>query len=496
MLLGALMVLAPTAGADDVPVAIPTQVIYDSNVHCGSASGKVPGLGYSNGIKFDGSAAKGLAGANGVSYTRVEGTPLTFNWVSTTHDILAVIVKQANGAAVYNYPSPGAKAGQVYVATGKDTTGVSHIDFCYDSETPDPTGRLIVRKDVAPDPVGDPEFGFTIDGPADFDYDFMLGDGDADDSVVPAGQYVIAESDPGPGHTLEGVTCAVNQEALNPPVTNRSVTVTVPQGATVDCTFTNTPVTEPDEPGLTVEKVVTGNGKPSSWEFDFEICDSEEPVLTAAAVATDEGDTCSEFTLTDEEPTAEFPAGDYDVTELDDGALKSIVCTDESDDVVGSPDGSTVYRVDVSEEDVTCVFTNDFPPPPPPPGCVTGCITTLPDCLVNCTPPPPPLVECPAETPNWVDTNGDDEIQVEECNEVLPTPPLEPTDPEPTDPEPTDPEPEIKPAAQESKVLGVQTVRTLPRTGDETGNLAGAGALMLALGAALVLASKRQLAQR
>ena len=48
----------------------------------------------------------------------------------------------------------------------------------------------------------------------------------------------------------------------------------------------------------------------------------------------------------------------------------------------------------------------------------------------------------------------------------------------------------------EPEVLGAQTVRTLPRTGDETRGLAGVGAFMLALGAAMVIGSRRQLARR
>lgn len=54
----------------------------------------------------------------------------------------------------------------------------------------------------------------------------------------------------------------------------------------------------------------------------------------------------------------------------------------------------------------------------------------------------------------------------------------------------------VTPTTQPEKVLGVQTVRTLPRTGEETRGLAGVGAFMLALGAAMVIGSRRQLARR
>ena len=136
--------------------------------------------------------------------------------------------------------------------------------------------------------------------------------------------------------------------------------------------------------------------------------------------------------------------------------------------------------------------TNCTPPPPPPPGTFDACPSIPGDQVfgTDCSPPPPVVTDVCDELDGV-------QVEVDDCLvEVLPTPPLEPTDPEPT-PEP-EPEPEeVKPSVTERPaVLGVQTVRALPRTGDETGNLAGAGALMLALGAALVLASKRQLAQR
>lgn len=56
--------------------------------------------------------------------------------------------------------------------------------------------------------------------------------------------------------------------------------------------------------------------------------------------------------------------------------------------------------------------------------------------------------------------------------------------------------PEVVPVVQPPAVLGAQTVRTLPRTGDETRGLAGVGAFMVALGAALVVGSRRQFADR
>ena len=59
--------------------------------------------------------------------------------------------------------------------------------------------------------------------------------------------------------------------------------------------------------------------------------------------------------------------------------------------------------------------------------------------------------------------------------------------------------PTVKPtpaATPDVEVKGVQTVRALPRTGDESRGLAGMGALMLAVGAAMVLGSRRQFARR
>jgi LPXTG-motif cell wall-anchored protein len=79
--------------------------------------------------------------------------------------------------------------------------------------------------------------------------------------------------------------------------------------------------------------------------------------------------------------------------------------------------------------------------------------------------------------------------------EVLPAPPVTPPGPPAVTPPVVTP-PQAQPAVQPAQVLGAQTVRTLPRTGDETRGLAGAGAFMVALGAALVLSTRRQYADR
>ncbi|MFP5488453.1 MAG: LPXTG cell wall anchor domain-containing protein, partial [Acidimicrobiia bacterium] len=95
-----------------------------------------------------------------------------------------------------------------------------------------------------------------------------------------------------------------------------------------------------------------------------------------------------------------------------------------------------------------------------------------------------------------VDTDRADGVDTSEVvtaeTQVLPDEETPPVTAPPVSNPPVDTPPSVKPESPKPEVKGVQTVRALPRTGDETGGLAGMGALMLAVGAAMVLGSKRQ----
>lgn len=124
------------------------------------------------------------------------------------------------------------------------------------------------------------------------------------------------------------------------------------------------------------------------------------------------------------------------------------------------------------------------------PGSTTTCTFTLEDYAPSAG---ESLTNTVTVDTDQVDDTDTSTVDTEEV-EVLPE---EETPPVVTPPVVTPPAvvPVAQPQAQKPQVLGVQTVRALPRTGDETRGLAGAGAVMLALGAAMVLGSKRRFAQ-
>lgn len=230
--------------------------------------------------------------------------------------------------------------------------------------------------------------------------------------TVAAGTYRLDElGADGVGMSLTDIECTEANGAVTSTSTlvdaadlRDGIDVTLAQGSDMTCVFTNTYVAqevspEEEEPGfITIVKAVQGPVPTDGWAFGFDVSDGFGQVILTNADA--------------DETFNSVKAGQYTITEHDNSAttLGSIACDDP--DAVSN--GRTV-TVDVSEgEDVTCTFTNVFPPV----------------------------------------------------------------------------------AQTSTEVKGDVVTRTLPRTGDETRNLAGVGAFMLALGAAMVLGSKRQLAGR
>lgn len=504
MLLGALLVLAPGAGAtqgsvEKVTICHRTNSVTNPyrtpEIDFSGADGTAQGPDHTG----HGGSVFNFGAADAPGYKTTYPTPRNGDqWGDIIPPVPYGDGQMTAGLNWYvdNDPEMGAnEAGQAIWRNG-----------CQEPETQGDPPVVIVEK-VVPDIQSVDMFKFSVDGADEIE----IGDGDSEEFEVQPGAVTVAENLTTPsGYTLQSVTCAKSSATqedapLGVQPVEGAVGFSVADGDIVTCVFTNVPVDQPEEPELIVRKVVTGVNAPPTWDFDFELCEEQGEVSLAAVTEFD-----CEFTLSKDNaqtPDAEheetFPAGVYDITELDDDNLSSIVCT-QGGVTVRSREGnsSTITGVDATEADVLCVFTNDFPgggggcvsecgpPPPPPPPPVTSdaCPNLIGDQVAgtNCFPRVPVDV-CP-------DLNGVQQ-EVDECIEVLPTPPVVPTEPEPEVEPAVQPRPVVQPTAA---VRGdvVARPQSLPRTGEETRGLAGVGGFMLLVGAALVLGSKRQLAQR
>lgn len=204
----------------------------------------------------------------------------------------------------------------------------------------------------------------------------------------------------------------------------------------VTCTFTNTytatiiPDPDPVPASLEVVKVADGDVPLGQWSFDFDL----------TGPSTDE-----DFELRRNDPSESFTglaAGTYTITETvpasDLSTLTDVTCLAGSAELAlgGTEDAPTVTLAEGA--DVTCTFTNTYPE-------VQDTTVTVPP-----TTTPPTTTAAPS---------------------------------------PTTAAPAAQPVEQ---VQGQTVVRSLPRTGSETRNLAGLGAALLAMGAALVIASNKR----
>ncbi|MGI9628252.1 MAG: prealbumin-like fold domain-containing protein [Longimicrobiales bacterium] len=179
------------------------------------------------------------------------------------------------------------------------------------------------------DPEGGTGFAFTddIEGPGfSLDHDQTKTFTD----VLPGG-YQVAETDPSvtPGNfMLSALVCVDPDDGTTTNLAERTATIDVDPGETVNCTFTNT------EGGMIViDKVTDPSGDPTPFDFSG---------------------ACGDFTLTDEaDPqTCAVAAGTYAVAEApEDGwELTSATCDDDG----GGPDDISV----IAGATVTCTFTN------------------------------------------------------------------------------------------------------------------------------------------
>ncbi|MGD9002175.1 MAG: hypothetical protein PVF04_05875, partial [Anaerolineae bacterium] len=186
----------------------------------------------------------------------------------------------------------GILPGSVGSALAKDGLPVSR-----DTQLEAASGTITIRKEVTPE--GGPSFGFTSDIPDNST--FTLSDGDSITFLeVPLGSYTITEDDPGPLYVLSGLSCSYGASLVSLDLDNRSLTVDLADGDTVDCTYYN----DKQAGTITIRKEVTPEGGPS-FGFTSDIPDN-------SAFALNDGDSITFL---------EVPLGSYTLTEDDPGPL-------------------------------------------------------------------------------------------------------------------------------------------------------------------------------
>jgi len=401
MLLGALMVLAPGAGADDpVPVDDPDPLTsYPENLYgvYGGPQGNNANLKCGAGLPdryvdrpdtWDDAPLDILQGLSSVSgsYSAVGTNPLRLDWTSST-PVNVVIVKQSTVSAVYHYPS-GATSGTVEVvlpsAQQASTNGVSHVSFCGGGGQSEGSGQLTAVKVV----TGATEWSvpFTISGSEET----LTNASDTSNTyVVTPGTHEISENlvTASPDMTFTSVACSKvdtsvengSAEVVKPEEdpTDGTVSVVVNDDEHVTCTFTNTVRTQPD---ITIVKdEVPGTNIPSNEVFTFDGPSQSQFTLSVGGTHTDadlEG-TEGGYVYTEVEdvdyPLAYIECGDLTLEDIQpqDERISALV----SAEITGVYDNGDLRGVQIfpGDEDVSCTFFNEgddtpeIPPPPPVP---------------------------------------------------------------------------------------------------------------------------------
>jgi LPXTG-motif cell wall-anchored protein len=538
MLFGALLVIAPSAGADHTTPAV--YGVYAGNIKCVDAGTVVADdLIGENDLPLSGTFISlgetdgGLGGVTlGTEYTTDSGTP-----GDTTDDVLhvpwtsadpvdVVVVKQGSYSAVFLFD--GAEAGTVYTALPDDADAsendYSHISFCERITT-----TVEIEKQVA-----------GTAAPTDWEFDFSgLPDGGTsltDEAPttgaveVDAGEFTVSETPQVGG--VPTVSCENADVTAN---TGSSVTFEVAEGDDAKCTFVNTFDEAPPGTGnLVVVKDVVGT-PPVDAEYDFsvDVPDSE----TDDTFSLEDGDSSDAYTA----------LGAYDIEEIDTQGASSvgIVCRDDAEDVVASSTDSDVTVTLAEDDEITCIVTNTYtssppppPPPPPPPidevepstlGVVKAVTGDVPedgwsfsfnndllgdfeltdgssstsdevdagtyliteaesddadltgiDCIGN---EAAEVVDLDAGTVSVAVAEGEDVV----CTFTNDFPEVGGVVTEPTVEEPA-------PAVAPPAVMGSQVVRSLPRTGSSSQTLATVGAMLMLFGAVVTVGSRRKLA--
>lgn len=350
-----------------------------------------------------------------------------------------------------------------------------------DSESEEEATLTVVKVVTGAVPDDGWSFDFSVTDEAD-DVTLSGAKTDSSDSqelTVTPGSYDIVELDDGDATFVSFECTDDNADPEADPVdesadaSDLTATVVLEDGDAVTCTFVNDfPEEENEEATLTVVKQVTGAVPAGGWSFDFSVTGQVDGV-TLSGAGTDTSDS-EDLTVT---------PGTYDIEELDDGAatFASFECVDddalpEADPVDDSDDASDLTAtVELADGDaVTCTFVNDFP---------EEVITeTVPEIIPEITPPVPPVTPPVEQTPPVIDIGEPDLVENENVE-------VESEEVEVED----DEVPEIE-EEDDSEVLGANVVRTLPRTGRESSQLALFGFALLLFGAVLTITSRRRVA--
>jgi hypothetical protein len=217
---------------------------------------------------------------------------------------------------------------------------------------------LIVDK--VTDPTGDPQlFDFNLTDNNGTDEDFQLADATTPEAfVLDPGDYTITEENIPANWDLDDITCDFNANAGSS-VTygDTDVDVTLAQGDTITCTFSNTYTPPPQTGTIIIVKDAT-------------------PADDTAFTFTQNIDQSGNFILTDPADNTEtfnnVAAGSFSVTEavLAGWTLDDIVCVDPDQGTTVNV-GQRTASIDLDPgETVTCTFENSEDPPPPQTGTI------------------------------------------------------------------------------------------------------------------------------
>ena len=262
---------------------------------------------------------------------------------------------------------------------------------------PDP-GTVVIHK--VTDPSGSEEvFGFDTSIPdGEVLWAPSLMDGEHESIEVEAGTYLVNEIVP-EGWELADVACDSEGVEIGP----TGATVTVAEGETVSCTFTNELIPVPEPGTVTITKVTDPEDTEAWFQFESSI-DGFAPVL-----------------MHEESASVDVEAGVYTVAEVEKAGweLMDLACDDPDTVIV---DGKVT--LDVAEgETVSCTFTNEPLEEPVPSGIVITKVTDPVDTEVDFV----FETSVPEDSATWAPTLGHDEsatIEVEPgtftIDEVLP----------------------------------------------------------------------------
>lgn len=452
----------------NAPVVIVEKVVpgLDQRTFDFSVSAGTPATGKAK----DGASFSSVVVPGSVTLTEAEVTGYELTSVECTREFLT----SSDGVDVIQEGAPVSDYSEALPSVSF-TAAPGDIITCTFTNTPDaeplPTGALSIDKVVdgtAPQPAGT-KYGFTVAcrteagavtlAPGHAAFELTAADDPKVIDPLPAGATcTVNESEP---RSAQKTTVKVGDAAAAEATQADGVTIIA--GRTTPVVFTNTydrtipPVVEtptqnpppgptPTVPAsLRIVKVVDaldGGEIPAAWAVDFDV----EGVDFEGSKAVDDAVTSTEFT--------DLAVGSYTITERtsesDTSTLTDVDCVDQDDVAVvleeDLADGVASLELTAGDE-VVCTFTNTYP-------------AVLPG------------GETPTEQPT------------EPTRPTPPTPPSEPAA-----------EPTAKPANQVKGEV-ITRPQSLPRTGGEPQDLAGIGVVLVALGAAMVLGSKRQLARR